>query len=53
MALFYLARLISVTWKQELQASGISSKAINHPFDKSLLVLSDFSRGTLIYKLDK
>ena len=25
-----LARLVSVTWKQELQTSGISSKAINN-----------------------
>ena len=41
--LFYLARPISVTHKQQLQISGISSKAINHPFDKTLLVLADFS----------
>ena len=29
----YLARLVSVIQKQELQSSGISSKAIKHPFD--------------------
>jgi len=45
MTLFHLARLISVTHKQELQTSGISSKAINHPFSKTLLVFADFFTG--------
>ena len=34
--------LVSVTKKQNLQTSRISSKAINHPFNKSLLVFADF-----------
>jgi len=40
--LFYLARLINVIQKHELQTSGILSKAINHPFSKILLVFADF-----------
>jgi len=51
---FTYRRLISVTQQQELQTSGISSKAINHLFSKSLLVFADFLRGTLvIYRPDK
>jgi len=42
MTLFYQARLASITWKHELQTSEISSKAINYPFNKSLLVFTDF-----------
>jgi len=42
MPLFYLARLASITLKKELQTSKISSKAIKHPFNKSLLVFTDF-----------
>jgi len=38
MSLFYLARFANITWKQELQTSKISSKAIKHPFNKTLLV---------------
>jgi len=53
MTLFYLARAVSVMYRQKLRNSGISSKAINHPFGKTLLVLADFSRGTLIHKPDK
>jgi len=45
MTLFYLARRISVTQKYELQTSEISSKAINHPFNKTLLAFADFSTG--------
>ena len=41
-SLFYLAGLVSVTKKQELQASGISTKASNHPFNVSSLVFADF-----------
>jgi len=37
MFLFYLARLASITYKQELQTSQISPKAIKHPLNKSLL----------------
>ena len=39
MILFYLARLVSVTQKQELQTSEISSKAINHSLQKTCLWL--------------
>jgi len=42
MFLFYPARLASITQKQELQTSKISSKAIKHPLNKSLLVFTDF-----------
>jgi len=38
--LFYLAGLVSVTNKQELQTSEISYKAIKHPFNKTLLVFA-------------
>jgi len=48
MTLFYLGWLISVTLQQALKTSGISSKAINHTFNKILLVFADFLRGTLI-----
>jgi len=44
-SLFYLARLIRVTQKHELQTSGISSKAINHPSNKALLVFAQFFTG--------
>jgi len=37
--LFYLRRLVSVTWKQELQTSEISSEAINHFLTKPCLSL--------------
>jgi len=43
--LFYLARLISVTQKQKLQTIGISSEAINHPFNNTLHVFADFFTG--------
>jgi len=33
---------VSATQKQELQTSRISSKAMNHPFNKTLLVFADF-----------
>ena len=42
MSLFYLERLGSITHKQELKRSEISSKAIKHSFNKSFLVLIDF-----------
>ena len=42
MYLFYLARLASITQKQELEISKISPKAIKHPSNKSLLVFTDF-----------
>ena len=38
MILFYLARFVRVTYKQELQMSGSLPKAINHHFIKTLLV---------------
>jgi len=42
MSLFYLARLSCITWKQKLQTPKISSKAFKHPFNKTLLVFTDF-----------
>ena len=54
--LFYLARLVSVTLKQELQTSEISSKTIKHPFNKTLLVFADFftlNARHAVYKLGK
>ena len=42
MSLFYLSRLANINWKQELQTSKISSKALKHPFNKTLLVFTDF-----------
>jgi len=43
MILFYLTRLVSVTQKQELQMSEISSEAINHSSNKTLLVFGFFN----------
>jgi len=40
--LFYLAKPVIVTLKQELQTFGISSNAINHLFNQTLLVFADF-----------
>ena len=56
--LFYLARLVSVTQKQELQTSEVSSEAINHSLNKTLFVFDFFifSCGMLlviIHKPDK
>jgi len=45
----FLERLGSITQKQKLQTSKISSKAIKHPFNKSLLTFTDLSRWTLIH----
>jgi len=42
MSLFYLARFANITLKKELQTSKISSKAIKHPFNKSLLAFTGF-----------
>ena len=36
----FLARFVS--HKQELETSGITSKVIKHPFNKTLLVFVDF-----------
>jgi len=41
LSLFYLARLASITQQKELQTSKIPSKAIKHPFNKSLLAFTD------------
>jgi len=41
--LYYLRRLVSVTKKQELQTSEISSEAINHSLNKILLVFDFFN----------
>ena len=49
MSLFYLARFANITLKKELQTSKISSKAIKHPFNKSLLAFTGFWRWTLIH----
>jgi len=47
-------RLISVSLKQKLQTSEISSKAINQTSNKTLLGFADYSRWTLItHKPDK
>jgi len=40
---------MSVTLQQELQTSGISSKAINQPFNKTLLVFAAFWRERSSY----
>jgi len=38
---------INVIQKQDLQTSGISSKAVNHPFNKTSLVFADiFTENT-------
>ena len=37
--------LVSVTWKQEMQTSRISSKAIDPPFNKTSLVFADCFTG--------
>ena len=42
MSLVYPARLGSIIYKQELQTSKISSKAVKRPFNKSLLVFTEF-----------
>jgi len=42
LSLFFAARLASIPQKQELQTSKLSSKAIKHPFNKSLLALLTF-----------
>jgi len=50
MTLFCLARLISVTYRQELQTSEISSKAINYSFNKTLHVCRhSFSKILLVF----
>ena len=45
LSLFYLARLVSITGKHELQTSKIPSRAIKPTFNKSLLVFTDFFTG--------
>jgi len=52
MTLFYLARPFSSLTNIRFKLLG-SRPAIDHPFDKTLLVLADFSRGTLMHKSDK
>jgi len=42
MAVDAYSGLVSVTQNQKLQTPGILSKAINHAFDKTLLVFADF-----------
>jgi len=37
MTLVLFGRIVGVTCRQELETSGILSKAINHPFKKTLL----------------
>jgi len=41
-ASFYLTKLVTVTSKQQQQTSGISSKAIKHPFNKTVFVFAVF-----------
>jgi len=51
----YFVRLVTVTYKsvQELQASEILSKAIIHPFNKTLLVFADFFTVFITHTPDK
>ena len=43
MTLVLFGRIVGVTCRQELETSGILSKAINHPFKKTLLAADLFT----------